>query len=79
MYKSVKISKVILYKLCAKKGKKKITQRFLYGAYEKMYISDLGISCLNTPSENLNKLGQSQKVAVIMCYNISSNKLLQHF
>ena len=43
-----------------------LTQEQLYpGFYEKMYISDSGISCLKTPSEKRNNLGQNPKVAVI--------------
>ena len=41
-------------------------QCLFYGFYEKMYISDMGISCFKTPSEKLNDLGQNPKVAVIM-------------
>ena len=43
----------------------KIYQHFLRGFCDKTYISDLGISCFLTPSENLNNLGQDPKVAVI--------------
>ena len=36
------------------------------GFCEKMYIYDLGISCFQTQPKQLNNLGESQKVSVIM-------------
>ena len=46
IYKNLLTSKIIISKLCFKNVKKKNDPRFLKGFGDKMYISDLGISCV---------------------------------
>ena len=65
-YKSLLTSKLNFSKLCEKNKKKKMDPYFLKGFfYEKTYISDMGISCVQTSLETTSGLEQNQTVPVI--------------